>query len=219
MLTIQSATYSLSTPNLKGCPEPVKAEFAFIGRSNVGKSSLINMVLNKRGLALTSSKPGKTKFINYFLIKSTPSKINGTAKNQAGIQWDEWYVVDLPGYGYAQTSQTQRATWRKNLEEYLIKRTSLANVFLLIDANIPPQKKDIEFINWLGSKRIPFSLVFTKSDKPKPLALKKNIDAMHVALQENWEALPPEFITSANTGLGRDALLDYIQECISLNLA
>ena len=198
MFTIQSAKYSLSCPDLAGCPAPDKAEFAFIGRSNVGKSSLINMLCNKKGLALTSNKPGKTKKLNYFLIN------------------DAWYIVDLPGYGYAVTSKVQRDTWQRNLETYLLKRTSLMNVFLLIDSNIPPQKKDIEFIHWLGKFNIPFSLVFTKSDKPKPAELQKNIEGMNAILRQTWETLPPEFITSSNTTLGKEDMLAYIQDCLKL---
>lgn len=197
MITIHTAIYALSSPDLKGCPPPDRAEFAFIGRSNVGKSSLINMLCNKKGLALTSNKPGKTRKFNYFTIN------------------DEWYIVDLPGYGYAQTSHTQRDIWQKNMEAYLVKRESLVNVFLLIDANIPPQKKDIHFIHWLGENNVPFSLVFTKSDKPKRIDLKKNIEAMHAALLENWETLPPEFITSSNTALGKEDILAYIKGCLS----
>jgi len=197
MLFIHTAEYSLSSPDLQGCPTPDKAEFAFIGRSNVGKSSLINMLCNKKGLALTSNKPGKTRKFNYFIIN------------------DDWYIVDLPGYGYAQTSHVQRDTWQKNMETYLIKRESLVNVFLLIDANIPPQKKDINFIHWLGENNVPFCLVFTKSDKPKRIALKKNIEAMNIELSESWDQLPPEFITSSNTMLGKDNILSYIEACLA----
>ena len=197
MLTIHTAEYAMSSPDLAGCPAPDKAEFAFIGRSNVGKSSLINMLCNKKGLALTSNKPGKTRKFNYFIIN------------------DAWYLVDLPGYGYAQTSHVQRDVWQRNMETYLIRRENLVNVFLLIDANIPPQKKDINFIEWLGENMVPFSLVFTKSDKPKRIDLKKNIDAMHDALLESWETLPPEFITSSDTMLGKENILKYIEDCLA----
>lgn len=191
---ISSANYIQSVPTISGCPKPNKPEFAFVGRSNVGKSSLINMITNRNGLAQTSNSPGKTKNINHFLIN------------------DEWYLVDLPGYGYAKTSQLQRGIWMKNLENYLTKRENLMNVFLLIDSNIKPQQKDIEFANWLGHNSIPFSIVFTKADKAKKAELAKNIEAFEDEMLKYWKELPPSFLTSAEKKIGRDEILNYIQD-------
>lgn len=193
---IKSANYLQSCPTYKGCPKPEKPEFAFIGRSNVGKSSVINLLTNRNGLALTSVSPGKTRNINHFIIN------------------DSWYLVDLPGYGYAKISQLQRALWQENLEDYLQKRENLMTVFLLIDSNVPTQKSDIEFANWMGKHSIPFSLIFTKADKPKVLDLNKNINSFLDELSKTWVSLPPHFVTSANKKTGREELLDYIQQCM-----
>jgi GTP-binding protein len=197
VLIIRSARYIQSCPTIAACPKPDKAEFAFIGRSNVGKSSLINMLTSNGKLAQVSSRPGKTKMINHFLIN------------------DGWYLVDLPGYGYAAISQTQRDTWQRNLEEYLQKRENLQNVFLLVDANIPPQKKDIEFAEWLGEHHVPFSIIFTKADKPKTNALQQNIAAFKREMLKSWAQLPPMFITSLEKQRGRDDILSYIENCIN----
>ena len=195
-MQIHSAKYIQSCPDIKGCPVTTLPEFAFIGRSNVGKSSLINMITGHNKLALTSKKPGKTRNINHFLI------------NEA------WYLVDLPGYGFAQISQLQRELWLKNIQEYFLYRDNLKNVFLLVDSSIPPQKKDIEFTNWLGAHMLPFSLVFTKNDKARPLELQKNISDFKKELLKTWEELPPIFLSSVEKKSGRDEILDYIKLCI-----
>jgi GTP-binding protein len=195
-MKIQSAEFIGSAGSLAGCPKTEKPEFAFIGRSNVGKSSLINFLVQRAGLAQTSSKPGKTKSINHFLI------------NKA------WYLVDLPGYGYAAISQSTRTKWLKSTEEYLLKRKNLVSVFLLIDASIPPQKADIEFANWLGGKGIPFSITFTKTDKAKLGEVSKNIKSFKAKLLEHWEELPEMFITSAEKGTGKKEVLAYITSCL-----
>jgi GTP-binding protein len=196
-MIIKSAAYVQSCPTLAGCPATDKPEFAFIGRSNVGKSSVINLITNRKSLALISVSPGKTRNINHFIIN------------------DSWYLVDLPGYGYAKVSRDQRDLWQENLEEYLKKRENLITVFLLVDSNVPPQAKDIAFTNWLGENEIPFSIIFTKTDKPKVLALNENINTFMKELSKTWVQLPPHFLTSANKKVGRDELLDYIEECIT----
>ena len=195
-MQIHSARYVQSSVNIAGCPVSNLPEFAFIGRSNVGKSSLINMITGHNNLALTSKKPGKTKNINHFLIN------------------DAWFLVDLPGYGFAQISQMQRDLWLKSIQEYFLNRDNLKNVFLLIDSSIPPQKKDIDFTNWLGMHMIPFSIVFTKTDKAKAMQLKKNTEAFKAILKENWEELPPMFSSSVEKKTGQKEILDYIANCI-----
>ena len=195
-MLIHSAKYVQSAPDVAHCPKSDLPEFAFIGRSNVGKSSLINLITNRNGLALTSSKPGKTRTINHFLVN------------------EEWFVVDLPGYGYAYTSQLQRGLWMRNTEQYLLKRETLLNVFQLVDANIPPQKKDLEFSEWLGRNSIPFSIVFTKTDKPKPVELNENIESFKKEMLKVWAELPPIFITSADKKVGSKELLTYIEKCL-----
>jgi GTP-binding protein len=191
-MKIQSAEYIGSAGSLAGCPKTEMPEFAFIGRSNVGKSSLINFVVERAGLAQTSSKPGKTRSINHFLI------------NKA------WYLVDLPGYGYAAISQTTRTKWLKSSEEYLLKRKNLATVFLLVDASISPQKIDLDFANWLGQYGIPFVIIFTKADKAKLGEVSRNIKSFKAKLSEQWEELPEIFMSSAEKGLGRKEILNYI---------
>ncbi len=193
-MNIKSATYIGSFPREAGCPKDGKPEYAFIGRSNVGKSSLINMLCNRKELARVSNKPGKTQNLNFYLI------------NEA------WYLVDLPGYGYAKVSKKTRESFEKMIEQYLLERKKLQCAFVLIDANIPPQKIDLEFVNWLGEKGVPFVLVFTKTDRMSKLQGQRQVDLFNKALKENWEALPPHFITSAVERTGRDALLDYIAE-------
>lgn len=193
-MNIKSATYIGSFPREAGCPKDGKPEYAFIGRSNVGKSSLINMLCNRKELARVSNKPGKTQNLNFYLI------------NEA------WYLVDLPGYGYAKVSKKTRESFGKMIEQYLLERKKLQCAFVLIDANIPPQKIDLEFVNWLGEKGVPFVLVFTKTDRMSKLQGQRQVDLFNKALKENWEALPPHFITSAVERTGRDALLDYIAE-------
>ena len=193
-MKISAATFVMSNSDYKACPKPTLPEFAFIGRSNVGKSSLINMLLSKKNLAKTSSAPGKTQLINHFIIN------------------DAWYLVDLPGYGYAKVSKNQREKWQKLISSYLRHRENLTLVFILIDVRLEPQKIDLEFINWCGEEQIPFSLVFTKLDKVSRAEAQRNVLKLQEALLETWEELPPFFTTSATTGDGRDALLEYIHQ-------
>ncbi len=191
-MIIKSAKYLISSVSVNKCPEPTLPEYAFIGRSNVGKSSLINMLTGRNKLAKVSNTPGKTQTINHFIIN------------------DNWYLVDLPGYGYAKISKAQRRKWEQFIRNYLQKRTNLQCIFLLIDARIPPQKIDLEFANWLGEMMIPFVFVFTKSDdrKYKP----ENIEVFKNALLETWEEMPQHFITSSKNKSGRDEVLGFIRE-------
>ncbi|MBQ0082157.1 MAG: ribosome biogenesis GTP-binding protein YihA/YsxC [Paludibacteraceae bacterium] len=191
---IKSSEFVISNNTYRKCPEGERYEFAFIGRSNVGKSSLINMLLQHPDLAKTSSKPGKTVLINHFIVN------------------DEWYVVDLPGYGYARTSKEQREILRTIIENYVLRREQLSNLFVLVDSRLEPQKIDLEFIDWLGENGVPFSIVFTKIDKLGPVRLKENVEAYKQKLLETWEELPPIFTTSSEKMLGREAILDYIEE-------
>lgn len=192
-MKISSAVFTVSSPNWRKCPQDGRPEYAFIGRSNVGKSSLINMLTGVKGLAKTSGRPGKTQLINHFLINN------------------EWYLVDLPGYGYARTSKTSREKWGAMMREYFLHREELTNVFVLIDSRIPPQRIDLDFINFLGEKGVPLSLVFTKADKESQREVQANMKAMKKALLEVWEELPEVFLTSSLTGMGRDAVLDNIE--------
>lgn len=191
-MKISSADFVVSNSDVSKCPDSKLPEYAFIGRSNVGKSSLINMLVNKKGLAMTSSKPGKTLLINHFII-------NG-----------EWHLVDLPGYGFAQAGKANRERLRKMIESYILMRNQLTNLFLLIDSRHAPQKIDLEFIEWLGLNGIPFSIVFTKADKLSGSRLNENIQAYKEKLNEEWEELPPVFVTSSSTAKGKDEILDYI---------
>ena len=193
-MVIKQAAYLISSPSVEQCPKPDKPEYAFIGRSNVGKSSLINMLCN-RDLAKTSASPGKTKLINHFIINN------------------EWYMVDLPGYGYAKTAQSQRRQWKKMIENYLRKRENLINVFVLIDSRHKPQMNDLEFINKLGAWQVPFSLVFTKADKEKQKIVERNVNGFLETMKQTWEFLPTYFITSAATKYGREELLNFIKQC------
>ena len=195
-MEITSAQYLISSPSYDQSPKADRPEYAFIGRSNVGKSSLINMLCNNKGLAKTSAAPGKTQLINHFEIVSNDKK--------------KWYIVDLPGYGYAKISQSSRRRWEQMIENYIRKRENLACLFVLIDSRHEPQQLDIEFINQLGKWETPFVLVFTKADKNKPAATKRHVEELLTALSENWEQPPPHFVTSAFTKDGRKALLDYI---------
>lgn len=192
-MKIKSATFSVSSPNYRKCPTDGRPEYAFIGRSNVGKSSLINMLTGVKGLAKTSGRPGKTQLINHFLINN------------------EWYLVDLPGYGYARTSKTSREKWGTMMRDYFLHREALTNVFVLIDSRIPPQRIDIEFITFLGTNGIPLTIVFTKSDKEKQREVMANVKAMKKVLAELWEELPPMVLTSSLTGYGREELLGQIE--------
>lgn len=199
-MIVNSARFSISSPNVSRCPDDRRHEYAFIGRSNVGKSSLINMLTDQKGMAKTSSTPGKTMLINYFLVN------------------DEWYVVDLPGYGYAQRSKDDRARIERMIRGYILGREQMTNLFLLIDVRHKPQRIDLEFMEWLGENGVPFSIVFTKLDKLPPVAGKKSVSAYCEALLERWEELPPIFATSAEDKRGRDAVLDYIEEMNRLPL-
>lgn len=192
-MEIKTSEFTLSSPNLEKCPTDFKPEYAFIGRSNVGKSSLINMLCNHKGLAKTSSTPGKTLLINHFIINR------------------EWYLVDLPGYGFAKRSKTVQQKIQQMITSYLLMRQQLANVFVLIDIRHSPQKIDLEFINWLGESNIPFTIVFTKADKLSHVKVQDSVNKYMEALRESWEELPPYFITSSEKKTGREELLNYIE--------
>lgn len=192
-MIIKDARFVISNTDYSKCPQDGKPEYAFIGRSNVGKSSLINMLTNRKGLAMTSSKPGKTQLINHFLIN------------------DEWYLVDLPGYGYAQRGKKGRDQITEIIESYILDRHELTNLFVLLDCRHEPQKIDLEFIEWLGEQSIPFSIIFTKTDKISKSKLQENITVYTDKLEETWDELPPIFLTSSEHKLGRDEILDYIE--------
>src|ERR1700761_4368308 len=193
-MEIHTAVYVVSSPDYTKCPPPDRPEYAFIGRSNVGKSSVINMITNNAKLAKTSASPGKTQLINHFDIDKT------------------WYIVDLPGYGFAKVSQSQRKQWEKMIEDYLRKRENLVSVFILIDSRHSPQKLDLEFIDQLGKWKVPFSLVFTKSDKENQRTVSLNIKNFLAKLRETWQFLPQHFLTSAIKKTGRDKILSLIEE-------
>lgn len=195
-MEIKDAKYIISNASYKQCPSPDRPEYAFIGRSNVGKSSLMNMLTHKKALAKTSSSPGKTQLINHFEIFSTDNR--------------KWYFVDLPGYGYAKISQSSRRRWEQMIEEYIRKRDNLVCLFVLIDSRHEPQKIDLEFIDQLGKWEVPFVLVFTKSDKNKPGATHRNINLFLAEMMKHWEQPPPFFVTSAINREGREEILDYI---------
>ena len=196
-MKILNAEFLISNTTYRKCPVDERPEFAFIGRSNVGKSSLINMLTGKKKLAKTSSTPGKTQLINHFTIN------------------EEWYLVDLPGYGYAKASKKSRTSWETFIAEYLLHRESLLTTFVLIDARLEPQKIDLEFMNWCGEKGIPFSIIFTKTDKLSSSALQKNIAFYKKQMLKQWEELPPVFITSSQSKFGRELILNYLQEILS----
>ena len=204
-MEIKEAKYIISSPSVDKCPKPDRPEYAFIGRSNVGKSSLINMLTGKRELAKVSANPGKTQMINHFEITSRPSPRSGEGK---GVRW---YLVDLPGYGFAIISQKQRKGWQKMIDDYIRQRENLANLFVLVDSRHEPQKKDIDFINRLGEWQIPFAIVFTKSDKNKPGATVRNVNGFMTALSRTWTEPPVYFISSALNGNGKKEILDYIE--------
>jgi len=192
-MEIKEARFIISNTEVEKCPKPDRPEYAFIGRSNVGKSSLINMLTNKKSLAKTSGKPGKTRLINHFLIN------------------EEWYLVDLPGYGYAKVPKSERLEWEKLLRRYILKRQNLYCLFVLIDSRHEAQKVDLEFIEWLGISEIPFSIIFTKTDKLKPEELETKLKAYEEKLFETWETLPGYFITSTETGVGKNEILEFIE--------
>jgi len=191
-MEIHSAVYVISSPDYTKCPKPDRPEYAFIGRSNVGKSSVINMLCNNDKLAKTSASPGKTQLINHFDIDKS------------------WYIVDLPGYGFAKVSQTQRKQWEKMIEDYLRKRENLVSVFILIDSRHSPQKLDLEFISKLGKWNIPFCLVFTKADKENQRIVSANVKDFLAKMRETWQFLPQHFVTSAVKKMGRDKILSLI---------
>ena len=199
-MIINTARFIISNSDFKKCPTDKRHEYAFIGRSNVGKSSLINMLLARKDLAKTSSTPGKTMLINHFMIN------------------DSWYIVDLPGYGYAQRSRADRVRLEQMIKSYIAGRAQMTNLFLLVDTRHAPQKIDLEFMAWLGENGIPFSIVFTKLDKLTPTAAKKNVASYCETLLEQWDELPPVFRTSSKDNRGRDAILDYIEEMNKLPL-
>jgi len=193
-MDIKHTAFAGSYPSETQCPQDGRPEYAFIGRSNVGKSSLINLLASRKNIAHTSKTPGKTQLLNYFLVDG------------------EWYLVDLPGYGYARISRSKRQEWRRMIEGYLQKRLTLQCAFILVDANVPPQKIDIDFINWLGQSRIPFVIVYTKTDRLKPDDLENNIKAIQEALLQHWNELPRQFLTSAAAKAGKEEILQFIQE-------
>lgn len=197
-MNIIAANYLISSATYKQCPPPDKAEYAFIGRSNVGKSSLINMITGRTGLAKTSASPGKTQLINHFEILTSDKK--------------KWFIVDLPGYGYASVSQKARRNWENMIESYIRKRENLRCLFVLIDSRHEPQAIDLSFINKLGEWNIPFAIVFTKTDKNKPGATIRNVDAFLDKLKETWEEPPLFFLTSAIKATGRKEILGYVRE-------
>jgi GTP-binding protein len=214
-MEIVSSRYIISSPGYKQCPAPDKPEYAFIGRSNVGKSSLINMLTNKQGLAKISGTPGKTQLINHFEIISRPSPPSPLHRVERGdvkrgMKEIRWNIADLPGYGYATVSQTARNNWSNMIESYIRKRENLVCLFVLIDIRHEPQPIDLEFISRLGEWESPFVLVFTKTDKNKPGATARNVEAFLKALSASWEQAPPYFLTSATEKTGRKPLLDYI---------
>ena len=193
-MKINTAEFAISNTDISKCPTPDKPEYAFIGRSNVGKSSLINMLCNHKGLAKISGRPGKTQLINHFLINK------------------EWYLVDLPGYGFAKVAKNTKQRFSKLIFSYIESRTSLINLFVLVDCRHEPQNKDVDFMEWLGVNGIPFSIIFTKADKLSKQKLKDNISAYEKELLTAWEEMPPYFISSASSGLGKDEILNYIEE-------
>ncbi|MDR0824075.1 MAG: ribosome biogenesis GTP-binding protein YihA/YsxC [Prevotella sp.] len=193
-MIIKDAQFVISNTDYRKCPQDGKPEYAFIGRSNVGKSSLINMLTNRKGLAMTSSKPGKTQLINHFIINN------------------EWYLVDLPGYGYAQRGKEGRERIREIIENYILNRAELTCLFLLLDCRHEPQQIDLEFMGWLGEDEVPFAIIFTKTDKISKGRLKENTETYIDKLHETWEEIPPVFYTSSEHRLGGDEILNYIEQ-------
>lgn len=192
------AAFVVSAADVTGCPQPRLPEYAFFGRSNVGKSSLINMITGVKNLARTSATPGKTQLLNYYMVDE-----------------DTWYLVDLPGYGYAKVSKKSRRNWEKIIREYLVQRTSLVYTFILVDTRHDPQASDLELINWMGEQGLPFCLVFTKADKISRKAVKRNVEVYKNVLSEKWEELPPVFITSSHSGEGKAEINSFIEQCNS----
>jgi len=196
-MVIKTAEFVISNTEINRCPAPDKPEFAFIGRSNVGKSSLINMLTGNKNLAKISNRPGKTQTINHFII-------NGS-----------WYLVDLPGYGFANVSQTDRYQWGNMIEQYMTQRENLYCSFILLDARLEPQGKDLDFIHWLGGKHIPLAVVLTKADKLKRNELTRSVGLYKMTLLKTWDELPPFFTTSAETKIGREEVLGFIEKAIT----
>jgi len=195
-MRIKEVSFVKSSDHISKCPEPKKGEFAFIGRSNVGKSSLINMLMDRKKLAKISSTPGKTQLINHFIVN------------------DQWYLVDLPGYGWAKTSKVNKAKWEKMIRSYLLNRENLALVFVLIDARLPPQEIDTGFIDWMGQNQIPFLLIFTKTDKLSKNKTQGAISKYRHTLSKNWEEIPDMIATSSVNGNGKEAILEYIEKVL-----
>lgn len=195
-MEVKNARFLMSNSDVTKCPDPNKPEFAFIGRSNVGKSSLINMLTGQKKLAKTSSRPGKTQLINHFVIN------------------DSWYLVDLPGYGYAKVSKKSKEKFQAYIVDYVLKRENLYCLFVLVDCRHDVQKIDLEFINWLGEKEVPFALIFTKADKLSNTNLAKNIASYKAELLTHWEELPPLFISSSENGLGKEDILEYVGQFV-----
>lgn len=193
-MEIKEARFIISNADVEKCPKPDRPEYAFIGRSNVGKSSLINKITNKKALAKISGSPGKTRLINHFLVD------------------EEWYLVDLPGYGYAKVPVTERKKWERLIRNYILKRENLYCLFVLVDSRHEPQKADLEFMEWLGISGIPFAIVFTKIDKLKPEELEKNVTSYKAKMLEMWESMPDFFTTSSETGAGKTEILDFIEK-------
>lgn len=209
-MLIKSAKYLISSPSADKCPPPDKNEFAFIGRSNVGKSSLINMLCNNDKLAKTSGTPGKTQLINHFEI--TGVKENAATGGGAKQDAVKWYLVDLPGYGFAKVSIRSRRRWEQMIEGYLRQRPNLKMIFVLIDARHTPQKIDVDFLNQLDAWELPITLVFTKADKETQAIVAKNVKAFIEKLRKTWQFIPQHFVTSANKKMGRDKILALIEE-------
>lgn len=200
-MKIKSTEFIISNTDYRKCPESNKPEYAFIGRSNVGKSSLINMITKRTKLAKISSTPGKTQLINHFLIN------------------EEWFLVDLPGYGWAKVSKNLKEKWNKMIKGYLVYRKNLYNIFVLIDSRIPPQKIDLEFINWLGGNNIALSIIFTKTDKPNNLKIKSNIQDFKIELRKSWEKIPNCIVSSSAKKTGGEEILSFINQINNLGLA
>jgi GTP-binding protein len=193
-MQISSATFVISNTSYEKCPKEILPEYAFIGRSNVGKSSLINMLAGVKKLAKTSTTPGKTQLINHFIIN------------------ESWYLADLPGYGYAKTSKDTRAKWEKMIKDYLLKRKNLLTTFLLVDSRIEPQQSDLDVMEWMGENGIPFTIIFTKTDKLTRNEIAKNIGHYKKSLGESWDELPDMILSSATTKLGKEEILDFIEQ-------